>query len=328
MGLPEQEDGTTTSVRPDRHWSDEEIASFSMNPGEGRVLTVRPGGSSRTEFELRLRDAGYSMGRLPITRDPSHLPEAAATFAPDVVYVTLTQPTELCILALETLAEHRQTKDLPIVALVCADTRPEVIDDVYARTGCDFLRLDVTEIEVLARTHLLVRLHRARLAEPATEHSVPIPAAANSPTGARLDLRDPVTQVYSATYLRHRLGTEQARAIRYQRALSIVAVRCPDAATSDSAATRVAMMLRDCCRDVDLLARMERGVFVMLLPETPAEGAEILVERLRTALRAEDPGTGIGRSSVGGMSEDAQTTGLEALRVACRAADEDAAKEV
>lgn len=328
MGLPEERNGTTASTERDRHWSDEEIASFSMNPGEGRVLTVRPGGSARTEFELSLREAGYSLGRLPITRDPSHLPEAAATFAPDVVYVTLSEPADLCVLALETLAEHRQTKSLPIVALVPPDTRPETIDDVYTRTGCDFLRLDVTEVEVLARTHLLVRLHRAAIADKPSESHVPIPTAANSPAGSRLDLRDPVTQVYSATYLRHRLGTEQARAIRYQRALSVVAVRSPASAMSDAAATRIAVLLRDCCRDVDLLARNERGVFVMLLPETPPEGAQTLVERLRTVLRVEDASVGVGRSSVGCISEEAQPTGREALREACRAADADAPQEV
>jgi PleD family two-component response regulator len=312
VGLAERsatELGTLTE--DDRHWSPEEIAAFAMHPGGGRILAVRPGGREDTAVESCLREAGYSMGRLPVTREPSHLPQAAATFGPDVIYVLLDGAPRLCLAALEALASDVRTKPIPLVALVPADVEPAVIEEAFARSGCDFFRLGATNVELLARTQLLVRLSGNRHRDLPV---LPIPAAANTPTGARLDLWDQATQVYSPTYLRSRLPNEAARAFRYERELSLMAVRCPEAAKRDDIAAALAHRMRGACRDVDLIARYDAEVFVVLLPETSAEGVAVLQRRVEEIFVELDIDAAVGIATLG---EDEAPTGPELLHLAC-----------
>jgi PleD family two-component response regulator len=295
----------------DRHWSPEEVAAFAMHPGGGRILAVRPGGREDTAVEACLREAGYSMGRLPVTREPSHLPQAAATFGPDVIYVLLDGAIESCLSALEALASDPRTKPIPLVALVPADVEPTVIEEAFARSGCDFFRLGATNVELLARTQLLVRLSGNRHRDVA---ATPIPAAANGPVGTRVDLWDPTTRVYSPMYLRSRLPNEAARAFRYERDLSLMAVRCGAAAGREDVAAALAHRLRHACRDVDLIARYEPDVFVVLLPETGVEGVAALQRRVEEVIAELGVEATVGTATLG---EDVAPTGPELLYLAC-----------
>lgn len=261
------------------------------------MLNVRAGDPNDTALEASLRSAGYCLGRLPVSRDASHLPSAAATFAPDVIYVSLADPIEPALRSLEVLAQDPKTRNTPLVALVPPDTEAVVIEQAYTRAGCDFFRLTGTEIELLARTHLLVRLANRNTTAPL--HQRPVPEAANGPTGARLDLRDPTTGSYTATYLRHRLRSETARALRYQRPLSLAAVRCPSAFTSEDDACNVAHALLDSCRSVDLVARVEMDLFVVVLPETDADGAAYVRNRIEASLFPHGLHVSIGMASLG-----------------------------
>lgn len=296
------------------YWTQEELASFTTHPGRGRVLHVRPGEHRDTAIDASLRDAGYCLGRLPLTRDPSHLPLAAATFSPDLVYVTLGQPTSLCLTALETLASDEKTKMLPLVALVSEYEPSSVIEEAYSRAGCDFFRLGATEIELLARTHLLVRLANREATQPV--HQRPIPEAANAPVGARLDLRDIRTGTYTATYLRHRLPIEVSRALRYQRDLSVVVLRCSEAGLSHEVARQVAQALIESCRGVDLVAHHEPDLFAVVLPETDTEGSEILRDRIEAGLEGLPYTFGIGIAHLGSKSTDHVFTAESLLRLA------------
>jgi PleD family two-component response regulator len=197
------------------------------------------------------------------------------------------------------------------VALVPADVEPEVIEEAFARSGCDFFRLGATNLELLARTQLLVRLSGNRHRDvPA----MPIPTAANTPIGARLDLWDPTTQVYSPMYLRSRLPNEAARAFRYERELSLLAVRCPQAAAREGVAAALAHRLRNACRDVDLIARYEADVFVVVLPETGADGMVVLQRRVQDVIAELGVEATVGAATLG--EEDAPT-GPELLHLAC-----------
>lgn len=274
-----------------------ELASFTTHPGSGRVLNVRPGEPQDTALEASLRSAGYCLGRLPISRDASHLPSATATFAPDVIYVLLSEPIEAALTSLEVLAADPKTRNIPLVALVAHDADAALIEQAYSRSGCDFFRLGGTEVELLARTHLLVRLANRNTTAPL--HQRPVPEAANGPAGSRLDLRDPTTGSYTATYLRHRLRIETARALRYQRPLSLAAVRCSAASDSDQVALTVAHALLDSCRSVDLVARVETDLFVIVLPETDSEGAVFVRNRIEAMLFPFNLAFGIGMASLG-----------------------------
>ena len=298
-------------------WTAEELQDFSTQTGRGRVLHVRTGAAEDTPAEQCLREAGYMIGRLPITRAPSHLPLAAATFGPDLIYVTLDQPLPLCLGALELLGTDPKTKDVPIVALIGEYAPSNVIDEAYSRTGCDFFRLGATEVELLARTHLLVRLGHSHYATTDGAHDRPQARAANQPVGGQVDAKDPVTQVYTPAYLRERLPTEAARAHRYGRPLSLIAVHAPLAAERDAIASRVARQLTSTSRDVDIIARYNRDTFVMVLPETGEEGTEVVRGRIAKGLRADGISATMGAASLGaGDPETAAYSGSALVNAA------------
>lgn len=283
--------------------------------GAGRVLSI---GIARAHSPVDecLRQAGYRVGRLPVTRESSHLPLAAASFQPDVVYVSIADPLIPCLDALETLAGDPRTAELPLVALVPQDVESSVITEAYARSGCDFLRLGSSPVELLARTHLLVRL-----ATRASDGVAPMPLQrldepANDAPGTRLDLRDPSTGVYSPTYFRHRLQQEVARSYRYQRPLTLLAVHCP-AAARDEVAAKVASMLASACRNVDLVARIEPDLFAVLLPETTLEGADVVVTRTHADAAAAGSPCRIGCAALGVPGEDGAYSAGSLLRLAC-----------
>jgi PleD family two-component response regulator len=303
------------------HWSTDELASFLTHPGTGRVLLIRSALREPWELEDTLRGAGYLLGRLPLTREPSHLPHAAATFLPDVVFVAVGEAAEPAMAALEALATDPRTLGVPIVALLGPEAPPAVIEEAYTRSGCDFFHLGRSEVELLARTHLLVRLVRAQadsrnlaLREP------PSPPAANSAGGGRLDLQDPVSGAHSQTYFLHRLPSEISRARRYARPLALLAVRCADAGRDDRVASELARRLRSHVRSVDMVARVESGLFAVLLPETRVDATVPLVTRMRSDLRELGFSVGIGCAGLD-EPDTPSFTSVQLLQAAARRAE-------
>lgn len=283
--------GLNAHRRGNTHWNDDELASFLCHPGSGRVLTVSVSAEATDGLHDVLAHAGYRLGKLPITRDTSHVPHAAATFMPYLIYVTLCAPAPACVAALELLAQDERTRDVPLVALVGTDITDAVIEEAYTRSGCDFLASNATAVQALARTHLLTRLasmfrggEKARAAGQERLHQAPRAGAANDDPRAPLLLLDSDSGAYSARYFSQRLPAEIARATRYQRELSVLLVRCEAAAESSAVAARITMRLREHCRETDLIARADRSRFVVLLPETPPDGATALADRVGETL--------------------------------------------
>lgn len=87
------------------------------------------------------------------------------------------------------------------------------------------------------------------------------------------------------------LEREFSRAVRYRHPFAIVVIAADrlDALRDDHGAAAVSGYLaaledalRRSLRQIDLLRRLESGVFVALLPETSSEGARVVAARLRT----------------------------------------------
>lgn len=90
---------------------------------------------------------------------------------------------------------------------------------------------------------------------------------------------------------------EYRRWKRYRVPLSIVVAELAQlkeiaaahgAEIADAVLRDMADVLRQCVRDVDLVARMEGGIFAALLFSTPEEGAVVLADRIRLALNRTD----------------------------------------
>jgi PleD family two-component response regulator len=102
-------------------------------------------------------------------------------------------------------------------------------------------------------------------------------------------LLDSTTGLYNAQGLLRRLAEVAAGATRYGRpfACLLVAPAGPgDHPASPAAAARLAAALRDCGRAADAVGMLNASEFVIVAPETDAEGARGLAHRLSAAFSA------------------------------------------
>jgi diguanylate cyclase (GGDEF)-like protein len=92
--------------------------------------------------------------------------------------------------------------------------------------------------------------------------------------------RDSLTGVYRPWYLHEQIRLELARAVRYKRAISVVLLDSGKA-SNDHQLRTFAERLTKTCRNSDIVARLGASEFCAVLPDTNADGAAQLLERLR-----------------------------------------------
>ena len=118
--------------------------------------------------------------------------------------------------------------------------------------------------------------------------------AANAELG-HLANTDALTQLANRRHFMEILQQEVERAHRYARPVALIMVdldhfkKVNDKyghAQGDEVLRATADVLRGVCRDVDLAGRLGGEEFALLLPETDAEGARTVAERVRTRMEA------------------------------------------
>jgi len=111
----------------------------------------------------------------------------------------------------------------------------------------------------------------------------------------RIAKTDALTGCYNRRQFRERLGTEIVRAGRYERPLSVISLDIDffklindsfGHAAGDLALQHVTRTIRRQLRAHDELGRLGGEEFSVLVPETGLEGARVVAERIRTALKA------------------------------------------
>jgi len=119
----------------------------------------------------------------------------------------------------------------------------------------------------------------------------------------RLSLADPLTGLWNYRYLKVSLHREVERATRFARPLSVLVVDLDrfreinddrGAQAGDAVLAEVARLILGVVREVDMVFRRGGEEFVLLLPETGADGACRAAQRLCTALREEPVRLGSG----------------------------------
>ena len=101
---------------------------------------------------------------------------------------------------------------------------------------------------------------------------------------------DPLTGIHNRRYLEQRLVEEMSRAKRYERPFSCLYLdldhfsevnRLYRHTGGDRVLRQFTMEVEDCLRDSDVFARVGGEEFVALLPETGADEAMVVAERIR-----------------------------------------------
>lgn len=131
-------------------------------------------------------------------------------------------------------------------------------------------------------------------------------------------LRDDDTGLLNEAYLRAALPNRVATARRVLRPISIAVVTLAD----EDLATALSYALQDSLRESDTACRLEDGRFVLLLEDTPEDGAVWTLERTRRILADQGHRTtlwaGVASYPAHALEADALLAGAEAALGAAR----------
>lgn len=111
----------------------------------------------------------------------------------------------------------------------------------------------------------------------------------------QLSLTDELTELHNYRYLQQRLHDEIERAARHGHDLSLLMLDVDDFKgfndryghlAGDHALADIALVLRECVRDVDVPCRFGGEEFSVVLTETDIRGATVAAEKIRAAIEA------------------------------------------
>lgn len=106
----------------------------------------------------------------------------------------------------------------------------------------------------------------------------------------RLTITDDLTSLYNFRYLRQYLGFEIKRSMRYEKNLSLLFIDIDNFKhvndtyghlVGSATLCEVGQLFSKLVRDTDVIVRYGGDEFVIILPETPLDGAKSIAERLR-----------------------------------------------
>lgn len=114
---------------------------------------------------------------------------------------------------------------------------------------------------------------------------------------AEMAITDELTQLFNRRYFFNKLKQEYTRAKRYKHNLSCLMIDVDffkkindnyGHATGDTILQKVADLIKDNCRQTDIVARYGGEEIVVLLPETGQEGVVSVAENIRKATEQQD----------------------------------------
>jgi len=113
---------------------------------------------------------------------------------------------------------------------------------------------------------------------------------------SELSMTDPLTALYNRRYLMERFHEELERARRYKYPVACIIVDIDDFKVindtfghmqGDQVLQKIAIIMKNANRVVDILARYGGEEFIMILPQTDLGGAETVGERIRLLVEEE-----------------------------------------
>lgn len=286
-------------------------AMASIDHDNGRILLID------TDPRHAERVKGYLSGsnRVDVLSHPADaaLVVSNGTYELALVSMALGDFDPLRVCSQMRTAELSRT--LPIILIAEEDDKPRVVRGLDLGVN-DFIMRPVERNELLARVRTQIRRQR---------YAVELRRSVNNTLA--LAVTDELTGLYNRRYFERHLAIMQSKAIEQQRDMAVMLIdmdyfkQINDThghGTGDAVLREFADRLRRNIRGVDLACRFGGEEFVVLMPDTDFQQAQIVAERVRSAVADKGFDNGMGRQltvtvSVGVALNDEGADSPEAL---------------
>lgn len=250
-----------------------------------RILVADHDLSNRIVLQRSLQKAGYEVA---MTDDVSEVIEVAGKSPPDLILLDVDMPDADGLEACRALRSQEATSEIPVICMAAVLDVEKVLQ-AFSVGGCDIIAKPFTTQELLARVNVHVRLRRAE-AELRCK---------NGELGelenklANLCRLDSLTRLLNRRACDEMVCREHERFLRHGCAYSVVMIDIDHFKaynetfghqSGDECLCRIADTISSICRRVDVVGRYGGEEFLVLAPETDAESAARLADRIRRAI--------------------------------------------
>ena len=275
---PSDTDGTDSAVRP---------------PGERRLLIVEDSPTMRRVMRRFLSSTGYEIFE---AGNGEEALAVARRERPDVIMLDRQIPVLDGYGVLAALRDDPELGDVPVV-LVTSHGEPEDVAEGLRRGAHDYLRKPFEQPELVARVQAAMRTKAVRDELRARN--------------AQLELlvsTDVLTGMLNRGAIVEHLRALVSRSRRHDVPLSVVLIDVEGLgavnarhghAAGDTVLRTVARRVRGVMREEDACGRWSGDELLVVAPDTAADGARTLVERLGSAAGAAPVGLEAGEVAVG-----------------------------
>jgi diguanylate cyclase (GGDEF)-like protein len=268
-----------------------------------RVLIAEPRGADGQALAHSLLRAGYHTK--VVTRAAAALREVCSDAPPDLLLLDLSLPDMDGLQALQRAKAVRAPGFLPVIALSSGEGGSEARVRAL-RGGADEVMARPFHLEeALARVEALLRIRAAQDQLRAANLEL-----------ERRSITDPLTGLFNRRYFEYRLGQELERSRRHGGPVALALVdldhfkRVNDRyghGTGDEVLRVTSRILREQLRRLDTCTRWGGEEFAAIMPNTDANGAMVVCQRILRAFR--------GCQELSAAPIGAGAGGSEALRV-------------
>ncbi|HEX8354345.1 MAG TPA: diguanylate cyclase [Pyrinomonadaceae bacterium] len=225
--------------------------------------------------------------RVETAEDGGQAVEAARRTLPDLILLDVMMPVLDGLQACRLLKGDPATRDIPVIFLSALDDTDTKVS-ALALGANDYVSKPYRVEELLARVRVAIRLKRERdrLRQRAEELRRSAEAA------SEMSMTDALTGLLNRYGLQRALQREHSEARRYERPLSCLLLDVDffkavndtyGHAAGDAALAQAARVLTESVRGSDVVCRYGGEEFLVLAPETAADGALALAEKIRLA---------------------------------------------
>jgi diguanylate cyclase (GGDEF)-like protein len=245
-----------------------------------RILIIDDKPDVRDSVEEFMRRAGFEAESAACVEDAIALLRTAAAF--DVVITDIEFPSGLGGLDLTQIVKRDHHADVIVMTGYSHDYSYE---EAVSRGASDFV------IKPFRTEELLLRVRRVLRERELTEERNRMMEKLQ-----KLAVTDGLTALYNSRHFYSQLELEVDRSVRYQHPLSLLLIDIDhfkdfnDAyghLEGDKVLVRFSQILKSCLRANDSAYRYGGEEFTVILPETGAEEARTVAQRIRAALEAE-----------------------------------------